>query len=254
MKSRRAKPPAGTSYRIGELSKLSGVSVQTIRFYVTQGLLPDPVKTARNMGWYSDVHVRLLCLVQKLQHERFLPLKTIRTLVQANEGLEFTGDDEEQIEHLRARLASSPASPAADTRLADAADLAALTEREQSALRSLDRSPEGKGGEVDASLLRLWAAIRNSVDGVPPELLRHISDLADRAVSHELEILGERFRALSPEEGEKVLDVVIPGINQLFALLHQRKVSRNFGSQAKAASRHVQQEERAGALPQPIRP
>ncbi|MGQ0700248.1 MAG: MerR family transcriptional regulator [Panacagrimonas sp.] len=249
MKSRRAKPPAGTSYRVGELSKLSGVSVQTIRFYVTQGLLPAPVKTARNMGWYSDVHVRLLRLVQKLQHERFLSLKTIRTLVQANEGLEFTGDDEERLEQLRARLESSPARPAADTRPAGSADLARLTEREQSVLRSLDRSPERKGGEVDASLLRLWVAIRDSVGAVgsvSPELLRHISDLADRAVSHELEILGERFRAMSPEEGEKILDVVIPGLNQLFALLHQRSVGRYFGSQAKAADRQIQQEENPG--------
>lgn len=231
MKSRRAKPPPGTAYRVGELSKLSGVSVQTIRFYVIQGLLPAPVKTSRNMGWYSDSHARLLELIQKLQRERFLPLKTIRTLVLANEGLEFTGDDEGRLEHLRTRLQSGPTVPAAVAAQVSM-HLGRLTEKERTALRGLDRDPEHKGREPDPALVQHWVAIRNAV-GVPPEFLTHVSELADKAVAHELDVLGERFRSMTPEEAEKILDVVIPGLNTLFGLMHQRKIGQYFVSPTK---------------------
>ena len=78
----KAEAPSGASYRIKELSDRSGFSRQTIRFYIAQGLLPEPIKTSHNMGWYSERHLELLLLIQKLQHERFLPLKAIKSLLQ----------------------------------------------------------------------------------------------------------------------------------------------------------------------------
>jgi len=227
VKSRRAQPPPGTAYRIGELSRLSGVSVQTIRFYVNQGLLPAPVKTSRNMGWYSDSHARLLELIQKLQRERFLPLRTIRTLVLANEGLEFTGDDEERLEHLSRRLQSGRTMPVQVAAAPVPMDLGHLTEKERTALRGLDRGPEPKGSEPDPALVRQWVAIRDAV-GVPPEFLTHISEWADKAIAHELDLLGKRFRSMTPEEAERILDVVIPGLNTLFGLMHQRRICQYF--------------------------
>lgn len=231
MKSRRAKPPAGTSYRVGELSRLTDVSVQTIRFYVMQGLLPAPVKTSRNMGWYSEDHARLLTLIQKLQRERFLPLKTIRTLVLANQTLEFTGDDQERLEHLRMRLESGRAAPAVAATPVSR-DPRRLTEKEWTALRSLDRDPEHKGREPQPDLIELWVAIRDAV-GAPTEFLTWISEWADKAIAHELDVLGERFRSMTPEEAEKILDVVIPSLNTLFGLMHQRKVGQYLGSLTK---------------------
>ena len=68
----KAEAPPGASYRIKELSDRSGFSRQTIRFYIAQGLLPEPIKTSHNMGWYSERHLELLLLIQKLQHERSL--------------------------------------------------------------------------------------------------------------------------------------------------------------------------------------
>lgn len=227
MKSRRAQPPPGTAYRIGELSRLGGVSVETIRFYVTKGLLPAPVKTSRNMGWYSERHVRLLELIQQLQRERFLPLKTIRTLVMANEGLEFTGDDDERLEHLRMRLQSGRAAPILVDATPVLLDIGQLTKKERTVLSGLDRYPEHKGREPDPALVKQWVAIRNAV-GVSPEFLTHISEWVDEAVAHELDFLGSRFRAMTPEEAERILDVVIPGLNTLFGLMHQRRICQYF--------------------------
>ncbi len=184
------------------------------------------------MGWYSDSHARLLELIQKLQRERFLPLKTIRTLVQANESLEFTGDDDERLEHLRLRLQSGPTVSAAVTATPVLAERGPLTEKERTALRGLDRDPEPNGYEPDTALVQQWVLIRDAV-GFPPEFLMHISEWADKAVAHELDVLGERFRSMTPEEAEKILDIVIPGLNTLFGLMHQRKIGQYFGSPTK---------------------
>jgi len=67
--------------RMAELSRRSGVSRETIHFYLRQGLLPPPRKVGRNMAWYDDSHVETLALIKRLQQEKFLPLSVIKKLL-----------------------------------------------------------------------------------------------------------------------------------------------------------------------------
>jgi DNA-binding transcriptional MerR regulator len=72
--------------RMRDLEKASGVGRETIRFYIREGLLPEPDKPSRNSARYSDVHVARLKAIKRLQEERFLPLAVIRTLLEAEDG------------------------------------------------------------------------------------------------------------------------------------------------------------------------
>lgn len=67
--------------RMRELEARSGVGRETIRFYIREGLLPEPARAARNSASYSDAHVTQLNLIKRLQEERFLPLAVIRSLL-----------------------------------------------------------------------------------------------------------------------------------------------------------------------------
>ena len=67
--------------RIGELAEASGVPVPTIKHYLREGLLPEPVKTSRNMAYYPPEFVDRIRLIKQLQEERFLPLKVIRSVL-----------------------------------------------------------------------------------------------------------------------------------------------------------------------------
>ena len=67
--------------RIGELAEASGVPVPTIKHYLREGLLPEPVKTSRNMAYYPPEFVDRIRLIKRLQEERFMPLKAIRGLL-----------------------------------------------------------------------------------------------------------------------------------------------------------------------------
>ena len=65
----------------GELAEASGVPAPTIKHYLREGLLPEPVKTSRNMAYYPPEFVDRIKLIKRLQEERFLPLKAIKTVL-----------------------------------------------------------------------------------------------------------------------------------------------------------------------------
>jgi DNA-binding transcriptional MerR regulator len=64
-----------------ELAEASGVPVPTIKHYLREGLLPEPVKTSRNMAYYPPEFVDRIRLIKRLQEERFLPLKAIKNVL-----------------------------------------------------------------------------------------------------------------------------------------------------------------------------
>ncbi len=68
--------------RMRELAERSGVSPGTIKHYVREGLLPEPVRTSRNMAYYPPDFVERIRLIKRLQGERYMPLKAIRGVLE----------------------------------------------------------------------------------------------------------------------------------------------------------------------------
>ena len=67
--------------RMRELAEASGVPAPTIKHYLREGLLPEGIKTSRNMAYYPPEFVDRIKLIKRLQEERFLPLKAIKTVL-----------------------------------------------------------------------------------------------------------------------------------------------------------------------------
>jgi DNA-binding transcriptional MerR regulator len=61
-----AKEPALT---VDELAARAGVTVRTVRFYSSKGLLPPPVIGPRRVGRYGPGHVARLALIEELQQQ-----------------------------------------------------------------------------------------------------------------------------------------------------------------------------------------
>jgi DNA-binding transcriptional MerR regulator len=72
--------------RMGELAEASGMPAPTIKHYLREGLLPEPVKTSRNMAYYPPEFVDRIRLIKRLQEERFMPLKAIRSVLEEGSG------------------------------------------------------------------------------------------------------------------------------------------------------------------------
>ena len=67
--------------KMSELAEQSGVSAGTIKHYLREGLLPEPVRTSRNMAYYPPAFVERIRLIKRLQEDRFMPLRLIRGVI-----------------------------------------------------------------------------------------------------------------------------------------------------------------------------
>jgi DNA-binding transcriptional MerR regulator len=67
--------------KMSELAERSGVSAGTIKHYLREGLLPEPVRTSRNMAYYPAEFVERIRLIKRLQEERFMPLRVIKGML-----------------------------------------------------------------------------------------------------------------------------------------------------------------------------
>lgn len=57
--------------KISELANETGSSVETIRYYEKQGLLPEPARTSANYRMYGDAHIARLRFIR---HCRYLDM------------------------------------------------------------------------------------------------------------------------------------------------------------------------------------
>ncbi len=64
--------------QISELAKISGVPVSTIRYYIREGLLPQPLRTGKTRAYYSVEHLKAIELIKKRQATGHKSLDTIR--------------------------------------------------------------------------------------------------------------------------------------------------------------------------------
>ncbi|MBT7713409.1 MAG: MerR family transcriptional regulator, partial [Deltaproteobacteria bacterium] len=71
--------------KIGELAKRAKVTPRTIRFYIQEGLLPQPQRIQKNLALYDPKSVEMVKSIKKAQNERFLPLVLIRQILEQND-------------------------------------------------------------------------------------------------------------------------------------------------------------------------
>ncbi len=69
--------------RIGELSRISGVTVPTIKYYLRDGLLPPGELTSRNQAQYDERHVQRLKLIRALVDVAGLSINGVRDALAA---------------------------------------------------------------------------------------------------------------------------------------------------------------------------
>lgn len=66
--------------RIGELAKKSDCLVQTVRFYESEGLLPEPARSEGNFRLYDDAHLQRLLFIRRCR-AKDMTLDEIRQLL-----------------------------------------------------------------------------------------------------------------------------------------------------------------------------
>ena len=67
--------------KISELSQRTGVSKETVHYYIREALLPKPRKRGRNIADYDNRYVERIRLIKELQDRFFLPLAVIKNIL-----------------------------------------------------------------------------------------------------------------------------------------------------------------------------
>jgi DNA-binding transcriptional MerR regulator len=67
--------------KISELERITGVPQSTIRYYVKEGILPQPTKVNKSMAYYDESCVERIALVRELQEKKYYPLSVIKNII-----------------------------------------------------------------------------------------------------------------------------------------------------------------------------
>ncbi|MGE0787461.1 MAG: MerR family transcriptional regulator [Sandaracinaceae bacterium] len=225
-------------YRMKDLSRLTGLGRQAIHFYIQQGLLPPGHKTGRNMAYYGPEHLERLALIKRLQHERFLPLKAIKAILDDQQAA-FSEKQRGFLLGVKQHMARAITEGAGATVRVDE-----VLERHDVAQKDFERMVEleligarmdDDGHEViaadDAWLVELWAEVNRL--GFVRELGFTMDDmlLYDEVVNQlfirETQLIASRLPEVEPERAAAMIERVLPIVHRLVEGIHRAKI-RNF--------------------------
>ncbi|MFJ3924745.1 MerR family transcriptional regulator [Streptomyces sp. NPDC090022] len=147
----------GPTLTVDELASRAGVTVRTVRFYSTRGLLPPPVIGPRRVGHYGPEHLSRLALIEELQHQG-MTLSAIERYLDALPD-DLSPHDLAIHRALVAGWAPEPAQEFAREELEQRAGRA-LSDSDVARLAAMNVLREtGEGYRVDLALLRLGVAL-----------------------------------------------------------------------------------------------
>ncbi len=219
--------------RISELSRRSGVSIPTIKYYLRDGLLPAGRPTAANQAEYDEDHVRRLRLIRSLIGVRGLSVNATKDVLAAV-------DEQQGDVHLLLGLVlgalpversgrpprrDGAAEPAgAGAAAGDAAeDVAALT-----AEMGWKTSPNPPAAQVVAETLETMRALGVDYDW---RSLVPYAELADRAARLDLDQLRDAGDPLQQAERAVLLTVLLePALLALRRLAQEHHSALRFGN------------------------
>jgi DNA-binding transcriptional MerR regulator len=175
-----------------ELEAATGVGREAIRYYINEGLLPEPERPKRNVAFYSDEHVTRIRAIKHLQEKRYLPLSVIRNLLEHDASAALTaGTAMPGIELLLPALVDgvSPGAPRSVDAVAADSGLTVAELREMAALEVIAISERDTVDFRDAAIAEVWGGLRAA--GFTPEL---------GYLTAELALYTETLRWLAKEE------------------------------------------------------
>ncbi|MEX0992711.1 MAG: MerR family transcriptional regulator [Solirubrobacterales bacterium] len=225
----------GDLLRMRELAQEAGVPAATIKHYLREGLLPEPIKTAPNMAYYPREFVERVKLIKQLQEERFLPLKVIKEILEQGEGqggaqrLRALIDLEDRV--LERVMSGQDSQGMTDAEVRDAYDLPDEVMERLERLEVLTPTTTKRGGKrfgpEDVQIVAAIGRMRSS--GYSERLgftvydaliyKRHLEAL----VHEEIGVMMERLAGeMDTEEAADLLERAIDPIRELVAAMRAK--------------------------------
>lgn len=230
-----------------DLERATGVGRETIRFYVREGLLPEPERPARNVAYYDTACVERIRLIKELQQKRFLPLHVIKAVLAAD--VAPSRREVEALLQLDGRL--SPSGEAGG-RVPSSERLSALAERTGVPVREIrelagagaieiltrdgDHWVDGSGVAVVEVLAEARRAGFTTERGFGPEQIRLYVDMLRLLAREELRVFTRAVGGgLDADRAVRMAEEGIALGNRLIAVLRRQILVRLVAEGATAA-------------------
>jgi DNA-binding transcriptional MerR regulator len=164
--------------RVSELSRVTGVPVATIKYYLREGLLPRGRSTGRNQAVYADEHIRRLRLIRTLREIGRLGIEDVRAVLGAIADEELPLHDLLGVAHRALGPRPDPSPVTADVEAARA-----------DVDRFLDELgwQVGSGAPARRTLADALVALRRLGRDCGPEVFGFHAEAAERIAAYELE-------------------------------------------------------------------
>ena len=210
--------------KMKELAEASGVSAGTIKHYLREGLLPEPVKTSRNMAYYPPEFVERIKLIKRLQEERYMPLKLIRSVLEEDPGRARALVELEDRILERARQGGRRRVSAAELRRRYAIPQEVLDRlAELGVLTPNTRGYGARDVEIVEAISRFRAGGYDERIGFTVyDTLRYKRAL-EELVKEEVEVLMERLAGeVETDRAVELIEAGVEPLRDLIAALHQK--------------------------------
>jgi len=232
--------------KMRDLEKATGVNRETIRVYLRSGLLPEPVRTGRNVADYAEAHVEGIRLVRRLQKEEGLTLPQIRAMLAGGPAAApvAAGAFPHLEQLVAARLdrfdALVPLSSVRKRNPQAERDAAAL--HRIGAIRLRRRAGAAVVSRTDAELVSIWGDMRRAgfdeAHGFDAGILGFYVEAAERLAETEV---SQFLDAVTGRAGEsEAASMAFEAINRMlhfFGLLRTKAVIQAFARRSPATRR-----------------
>lgn len=221
--------------KMKDLERATGVGRETIRFYIREGLLPEPERPGRNVAWYDESFIERIQLIKKLQDERFLPLAVIKSIVAPHGPL--SAAEEETLRALQGEIRPSTQRGRA-ARGIDVATLARragiplveIREFARHGAITLERSGDAdlvRGNDIE--IIELWGRLRaagfTQAVGITTDLIPLYVEVIDWLTGEEIKIFTRALTGRVDFEGARLMaEEGIDVVNRLLGLMHERRI------------------------------
>ena len=224
--------------KMRELERATGVGRETIRYYIREGLLPEPERPGRNVAWYDPSFVERITLIKELQQKRFLPLHVIKTVLAGPEATPSRNEVQALLEldgKLFPAVAGTPGLPPERLpRLAERTGLPLAHLREMAAAGAIEIVTRDGGPWIEGDGIRIveiWATLRRAgyveALGFRPANLRLYVDMVGWLAREELRLFTRGIAGrVATEKARRMAEDGITYVNQLIALLRKTTLLR----------------------------
>lgn len=219
--------------RMRDLTREAHLTRQAIHFYISEGLLPPPVSTGRNVAAYSVEHLERLQWIQKLQREHFLSLSAIKAVLNGEDIDDFSPEQAQLLRRVRDQLPGwAKPQGRSEVPVADLIDQKVsqdeLTALVDAGLVSIQHDgAEGRVSQDDSDIIDCYVRFREvgatGDRGYRPDHLTIMDDAIEGLVQRLARIYASKWADAPIEDAVAFVEAVIPIDERLMGILLRKK-------------------------------